>query len=281
MTEIIQLSTRRSQREAVTARDFMAYAQPIIDLRSTSIAGLEFLARERSPEGKLLTPQLFLPFMRGSIELAGLDLFMARSLCRVHRDIGSLISPDLSLHLNLGVETLRDFRFVRAIGDCMLMHSGLIEHLVIEVIEDPELGPEELAHLGYLREMGARVAIDDFGAGFSNYGRLAKFPFDSIKLDKSLVDGLVDSTRSRSIVLSILSLASEFGITVVAEGVESKAQGDCLRDLGCPLAQGFFWYRPMAVDHLVERLSIPPCHVGLANVTNIAGLGNVEEARNL
>jgi EAL domain-containing protein (putative c-di-GMP-specific phosphodiesterase class I) len=119
--------------------------------------------------------------------------------------------------------------------------------LAVEVTESAILTDPAAAavHLAELAEMGVQVALDDFGTGFSSLSHLLALPLHIIKVDRSFVAGIVDDVRAREVVRAIISMSENLGVRVVAEGVETEAQADMLRSLGCPLAQGYLFGRPM------------------------------------
>jgi EAL domain-containing protein (putative c-di-GMP-specific phosphodiesterase class I) len=119
--------------------------------------------------------------------------------------------------------------------------------LSLELTETVLLGvtPAIVTNLQRLHELGVRLVLDDFGTGYSSFQHLKDFPIDTIKIDRSFVANLGRSKQDSAIVASVISMASALGIGVVAEGVESEAQADLLRELGCPMAQGFFFGPPV------------------------------------
>jgi EAL domain-containing protein (putative c-di-GMP-specific phosphodiesterase class I) len=111
------------------------------------------------------------------------------------------------------------------------------------------------AELALMRDMGVRLALDDFGTGFSSLSYLEQTPISVIKMDKSFVDSLVPSSRQRKVVAGIVSMATDIGLLVVAEGVETAAERDLLLDLGCPYAQGYLYSRPLTAAEVVTWLA--------------------------
>ena len=130
----------------------------------------------------------------------------------------------------------------------------------LEITESTLLSDFDLAAtaLAAVKASGVRVAVDDFGVGYSSLGYLKHFPIDQLKIDKSFIDRVVEDAVDSAIVTAITSLADELGLVVVAEGVETAAQAERLRALGCDLAQGFFFSEPLTRDGMSELLAATP-----------------------
>lgn len=231
-----------------------AHVQPIVELESGRIVGLEFLARRRDP----LTGTLQLPaaFMRGMTrqELLELDLEMAHAVSRFHESTWNQVHGQISLHLNVSIETLSCPKALERLTEKLTGTPFLMQSIVLEVLESPGLTNEALIRLKALRNLGARIALDDFGTGYSSYERLVDCPLDRIKLDRSLIAHLPHNPRAAQVVRSIVELAGQFGLQVVAEGVESQRQYSWLLANGCALAQGFLWGEPVTASELAEQL---------------------------
>lgn len=220
----------------------VAYAQPVIELRTGHINALEFLARRIDPDsGDVLFPSDFFSQL-SQRDTAGLDLAMSECVCNFH-ERGTANGP--LLHINMSADVLRDTILFNWMLLRLDLSPGLFDRLVIEVLESSEIDETALSRLNVLKRRGARLALDDFGVGYSNYGRLLDCEFDRLKLDRSLVSQLPENKRAQDIVGSIIALARRFGLTVVAEGVEKPAQAAWLQAEGCPLAQGFLWGYPV------------------------------------
>jgi len=139
-----------------------------------------------------------------------------------------------------------------------LRSTGLAaERLCLEITESAAIEDvrRSLAVMNGLKDLGVQLALDDFGTGYSSLSYLQRFPIDSLKIDRSFVMNLADDDESVAFVRSIISLAESLGLTVVAEGVETEAQANVLRFLGCTRAQGYLLGRPAPASDLVARMS--------------------------
>ena len=169
------------------------------------------------------------------------------------------------MNVNAAAAQLIDPNFPAAVGS-MLMNAGIApERLTIEVSERTILerstqGPSTsvMAGLQALKNLGVKIAADDFGTGYSSLTHLVSYPIDSLKIDRSFVSGLLTDDHRRTIVASLISLSHGMDLVVVAEGVENQAQSRILGELGCDVAQGFMYGKPMslhdAVKHQVDRV---------------------------
>ncbi|WP_423821476.1 EAL domain-containing protein [Salinisphaera sp. SPP-AMP-43] len=217
--------------------------------------GVEALVRWQHPERGLLEPGAFV----GLAEEAGLaremgDWIMRRA-CRELIDWGRA-ADHWRLFVNVSMRELRDHRFLEQI-DAALAASGLApERLCLEITEavfddDPE--PVAVV-LEQLRIRGIRVALDDFGAGYSSLGYLNRYPIDAIKIDRAFVIAITHTERTRAIVDSILSLGQALRVDVIAEGIETEEELALLKRLGCPYGQGYWLTPPLSANQIVDTL---------------------------
>jgi EAL domain-containing protein (putative c-di-GMP-specific phosphodiesterase class I) len=152
-----------------------------------------------------------------------------------------------------------------------LSHPGAVE-FVLETLVKAGLPPEllcveitesafvddaaaTLATLNRLKELGVRLALDDFGAGYSSLTYVRRFPIDTLKIDRSFIEGIAGSNEDEAIVTAVLAMGRALGVHVVAEGVETEEQAECLRSLGCTLAQGYLFSRPISPDGVRDLLA--------------------------
>jgi EAL domain-containing protein (putative c-di-GMP-specific phosphodiesterase class I) len=160
--------------------------------------------------------------------------------------------------VNLSVQDLRDRGLPALVQELLERHGLPACMLIVEITEsgvmtDPVRASEVLEGL---RALGVRVAVDDFGAGHSALGYLKLLPIDEIKIDRSLVQAMVGSAKDRAIVSAAIGLAHQLGLSVVAEGVEDRPTWEALAELGCDLAQGFYFSRPVRSDALPALLAL-------------------------
>ena len=233
-------------RAAIAAEQIDVYIQPTVDLETGELAGAEALARWLRPDGTVLMPDAFL----GLAESAGLmdaltDLVLRQALgaCGAWQAQGLRTS----IAINLPASSLEQLDLPERIAAEAQRHGVAPEQVILEITETGVL--KDLARsldvVTRLRLRGFRLAVDDFGVGYSSLERLRHFPFTELKLDRAFVDGAARSPELRSIAESSIQLAHSLQLNTCAEGVETRADLDVMRALGCELVQGYFLCRPM------------------------------------
>ena len=244
-------------RGALGRGEFELFYQPQVRLDSGALTGFEALLRWRHAELGLVSPAEFIPLAEETGLIVPIGEWVARAACR---DAAGWAGK-LSVALNASPLQIGSDGFAGAIG-AALRSSGLApERLEVEITESVLLRPEPAVQrtLHVLRDLGVRIAMDDFGAGYASLSQIGAFPFDRIKIDRSLVAGSEESlSRRGAIVQAVATLATGLGIGTVAEGIETEAQFEQMRRDGCTLAQGYLISRPVPateVSAMVARLS--------------------------
>jgi diguanylate cyclase (GGDEF)-like protein len=250
-------------REALQRNDLRVEYQPKWNLRTGELAGVEALARWHHPTRGEVPPTIFVAVAERSGLIHALGEFMLRSvLAQLRRwDAQGVQVAYVAINLSLRelsrpafVDTL--YRLVTSCGvDPVRIRFELTES---SAMHRPE---ETLIQLRELRSHGFALLIDDFGAGFWNLGHLRELPVGTIKIDQSFVRGSGDSHADRQITEAIIGLAKKLHLETVAEGVETQAQADWLRELGCDIGQGFFFARPMSADAFFQYLQPSSAYV--------------------
>lgn len=253
-----RLHVETELREALTRQEFELHYQPVVALRTGEITGLEALVRWRRG-GTLAMPDSFI----GVAEEAGLIIPLGNWVfgraCEAARHWQAVLPrpAPLAIGVNLSALQFRQDDLAETLED--LVHLAGIDagSLTIEITERSAMeNPDRaLAMLQRLKARGFRLAIDDFGTGYSSLSYLHRLPIDILKIDRSFIANS-DSRDGGKIVAAILALARSLDITVVAEGVETARQAEQLAALGCELAQGFFFARPLPQSE-VEALLLP------------------------
>jgi diguanylate cyclase (GGDEF)-like protein/PAS domain S-box-containing protein len=238
-----RLFLRSALSQALTNDELDVHYQPIVDLSSGAICGMEALMRWRHPELGMVSPAEFIPVAEESGLIGPLGVWVLRRACQQialwRRDY-----PTLTVSVNVAARQLRDATFpeiVRStIDDAQLPPSAL----VLELTESSSLD-EGLGTLRLLNELGVRLAIDDFGTGYSSLSYLQRLPIDVLKIDRSFVRDVDDVPRAAAIVDAIVRLGHALGVRLVAEGVEQTGQASALHLQGCQLAQGYLFAAPL------------------------------------
>jgi diguanylate cyclase (GGDEF)-like protein len=246
-----RLALAGEMRAALAEDQLVLHYQPLADLASGELRGVEALVRWRHPERGLLAPGAFLPAIEHTDlmrELSHRVLSMAMVQAAAWRDAGLT----WRVSVNLSATDLLDRQLVDDVAALLRRHSVPPGQITLEVTEsvlmtDPQ---RAMVVLGELRTLGVRLALDDFGTGWSSLTHLQRLPVDEIKIDRSFVAAMAAEARAAAIVSSTVDLAHAVGLRVVAEGIEDEATWSRLRAVGCDAAQGYYLSRPLPAGEL-------------------------------
>ena len=243
-------------RHAIEHGELTMFFQPKVDIRGRAIVGVEALIRWPHPQRGLLEPDRFLPLVRQhglmrSMTAVVLELALDEAAEWYRRGVGVPVA------VNVFAPAVSDPALPDQILGALQARGLSPQALTVEITEDLLLDDMDRTRsvLDTLRSNGIRVAIDDFGSGYSALWYLREFPVDEIKLDKEFVAPVLTQPASAAIVRSVVTLAHALGITLVAEGVENAATAERLRQFGCDVAQGYFYSRPLPAADTVALLS--------------------------
>jgi diguanylate cyclase len=234
--------------------------QPQVEIRSGTIVGLEALARWHHPVHGWVPPDEFIPLAEASDLIVQIGRWILDAACKQLRLWHLEGFSDMSVAVNLSARQFRQPDLLRMIQKVVASHGLQPRHVVIELTESVVMSDahRSIDTLEKLDRLGFKVAVDDFGTGYSSMSYLKRLPVDKLKVDRSFVSDLGASTKSDSIVKAIISLAHGLGMTVVAEGVETKAQRYLLAEFGCDQFQGYLFSRPRNAADIVELLKAKP-----------------------
>lgn len=237
-------SRERELREALVGEQFVLHYQPVVDLTSRQVIGVEALARWDHPRLGQLLPAEFLPLVESTLLGDTFDFSMIELACRQLAEWKERLDRPPSMWVNVSPRNLTPTlaeRLIELISRLELDPSAL----VIELTEDGPIGTVERTELlRSLHDLGTRIAVDDFGTGYSQLAHLPDLPVDVVKLDKTFVQGISQHPDRHSLASSMISLAHALDAEVVAEGVETREDLHILRELGCDHAQGYLLARP-------------------------------------
>ena len=240
-------SVERELRRAIEQRQFILYYQPKVELDSGRISSVEALVRWRHPERGIVDPGAFIDVAEDTGLIAAIGEFALLEGCRqfgVWRE--RAIKLDC-IAINASSRQLRSASIIELVRDAIAAHELRPGELELEVTESLLVDNyEDVARLlGELRSLGAMIALDDFGTGYSSMRYLERLPFDTLKIDISFVRAIRENGEGGAIAACIIAMARSLNKKVVAEGVETLAQADFLRRLGCDIAQGYYYGRPL------------------------------------
>lgn len=243
-----------------TTSDFMVSYQPIVDLTSGEVTGLEALARWLHPTRGPLTPDLFIPLAERIGMIVALGRWVLREACRQGAEWNARRkAAPLIITVNLSGKQLEHAGIADDV-DSVLQETGLDpRHLVLEITESVIMQNAEntLMRLQELKRLGIGLAIDDFGTGYSSLSYLQRFPVDIMKIDRVFTDGLRHGEEGVALIRTILALAEMLKLQTIAEGVENASQRKQLRKLGCEAGQGYLFGRPLAAAAISALLEAP------------------------
>lgn len=224
--------------------------QPILDLGTGRVVGAEALLRWQHPRRGLVGPDAFIPLAEESGEIVPLGAWVLRQACRE----AAAWPSEVGVSVNLSPRQLRSPDLQATVDDALARAGLAPERLQLEITESMLLEDAEAGVVG-LKARGLRVAIDDFGAGYASLGYLRRLAIDTIKVDRGYIAGFLEDARSQAILRAMIGLGQELGLAIVAEGVERPDQAGQLGAMGCTLAQGFMFGRPVPPEAFAELLA--------------------------
>jgi len=234
--------------QALENRDLMIHFQPIVNAYTTTIEGYECLIRG-SLDGEPVSPGEFIPLAEETGMISTIGEFVLREACAA---VPFLRGDNPYVAVNLSPLELSDPALLERIATVLDESNVARERVVFEVTEGAETSAADAELLGELRDLGVKIAIDDFGSGHANLAYLNSLPAQILKLDRSLITPMVDDPGAASVVLKAIEMAHGLGMSVVGEGVETNEELDALRRVRCDRIQGWFTGRPAPLEDFIE-----------------------------
>jgi diguanylate cyclase (GGDEF)-like protein/excisionase family DNA binding protein len=252
-----RLDFENDLRHAIERDELVLHYQPLVDLATDQVVGLEALVRWQHPSRGLVPPVAFIPLAEETGLILPIGRWALETACRqaqAWQIAFPAVRPVMSVNLSARQFAQADLgEQIKAI----LATTGLPPaSLELEITESVVMdsSDEGIRALRALRALGVKLVLDDFGTGYSSLSYLKHLPLDAIKIDRSFVAGLADDDANLPIVQAVIALAHALGIDVTAEGIETIEQHDCLRDLACDRGQGYFFSRPLSAEQVEEYL---------------------------
>lgn len=245
-----ELQLEQELRVALEKRQFVPMLQPIVSLGDRSLKGFETLIRWEHPEKGMIFPDDFIPIAERTGLVQYLDRMMLEQACLLLPEFNKMTDEKLFISVNFSGINFGTYNVVRVVEDILKDTKADPSQIKIEITESALIGDPEQAQkvLKAFEEMGLTIALDDFGTGYSSLGYLHQFAIDDLKIDRSFVAQLHHDNRSIDIVKAIIGLAKNFDLNIVAEGIEEEADIKILHAMGCDMAQGYFFAKPLSIE---------------------------------
>ena len=252
----IRLET--DMRSAIDNREFEVYYQPILDLRSEQVMGMEALVRWNHPSHGLIPPLEFIPLAEESGLIVPLGQWIMEEACSQAQKWQTQYgcAEKLSITVNVASRQFQDDGLADMICQALVKSKLPPECLIIEITESTMLSNTEstIKKLDELKKLGIRFAIDDFGTGYSSLSYLQRFPVDILKIDKSFIDRIALDKEGAAVAKALITMSETLHLKTIAEGIETPHQRTALQDLGCELGQGYHFARPLQAAAMDEFL---------------------------
>jgi diguanylate cyclase (GGDEF)-like protein len=253
-----RLEVRTDLERAIDRHELVVLYQPIVDITTSTPVGVEALVRWRHPRWGMVVPSEFIGIAEETGMIRELGLHVLEEACRQWQtwQVELIDEPSFTVSVNVSPRQLRDPSFV---SEVRRIHSraGLpASNLTLEITEsfmvaDPESARSRLREL---KNLGVRISMDDFGTGYSSLASLQDLPLDILKIDKAFVDHIAEDPRRTAFAQAIIRMGKTLGLGLIAEGVETAEQAERLQSLGCRLAQGFYFSRPISGEEVKQML---------------------------
>lgn len=239
-------------RRAIERQEFELRYQPIIELSNQKIMGFEALVRWKHPEKGLISPHKFIPVAEETGLIIPLSNWILNQGCQQMYQWQKIsdFSQNLIISINLSVKQFLEENLVEKIVKTM-QNLGMDNHcLKLEITESclVKNSEEVRSILNQLKALGIKLSMDDFGTGYSSLSYLHRFPFDTLKIDRSFIKDIVKKSDKLRLTQTIINLANDFGMEVIAEGIETKEQWEQLKQLGCHYGQGYYFAKPLTAQ---------------------------------
>lgn len=245
-------------RGAIADSELVLFYQPIVELSSGRVEGVEALVRWNHPERGIVMPDEFLPIAEDAGLMSLLGIWVLRTAVeqlRHWREDG-IAPPEMSMRVNIAATDLQRLEFIEEVRDILTRADLSPDLLVLELTEQAIIMGNELDRysLNSLRKLGVGLEIDDFGTGYSSISYLRRLPVDRVKVDRSILMELGTDPDQPALIAAVLQLIRACGLEAVWEGVETAEQAEYLRSIGCISAQGYYYSRPLAALDMARLL---------------------------
>ena len=246
--ERLQIESRL--RKALELKELELYYQPIVEASTGKLVGAEALIRWNNPAMGLISPDKFIPLAEETGLIIPIGDWVLKTACKDIKQWQQTTGLDLTIAVNVSPRQFRDGNFINTVDqviaetelDPQLLELEITERLILDN------SIETSGIFKHLDDKGVKLSIDDFGTGYSALGYLKSYPFDTLKIDKSFVQDVIESSEDAALVTAIITMAHSLGLKVIAEGVEEAPQLEFLNEHNCDYAQGYYFNRPVPAE---------------------------------
>lgn len=250
-----QVEMEADLHNAIEQKQFVTFYQPLIDMNTGEIAGMEALIRWNHPVHGFISPAHFIPLAEDTGLIVPIGEWIMEDACAQTKKWVDMGFRQLKVAINVAEKQLREENFIGTI-ERILEKTGLDPfHMELEITETAILDEALLRVIKEFKRIGLRLAVDDFGTGYSGLSYLKRFEVDKIKIDQSFVKDIPQNEESMTIVSAILAMAKELNVTTLAEGVETEEQLRFLKNKECDYVQGYYFSKPIDAKSFYELLS--------------------------
>jgi len=247
------LEVDKDMRQALSQEELEVHFQPIFDLNSKGLTGVEALLRWRHPSKGLILPREFIAVAEETGLIEDIGLWVLRSACKTAKPwLNHAAHFDFHLAVNISMRQFKGGFDTKQLSEILEETGFPANRLLLEITESLLMDEDSRIKdvLAEFRDMGVRLAVDDFGTGYSALSYLREFPVNTLKIDQSFIQDIATSTSDRRLVEAIITMAHGLELVAIAEGVESSEQDALLSELGCDMVQGYFYCEPLAADDI-------------------------------
>lgn len=251
-----QLFLENELHRALEENEFTVFYQPIVNIQTGRVTGMEALVRWNHPEKGMISPDKFIPIAEESGLIVPLGEYVLRSACKYNVELQSKGYAPIVVSVNLSTRQFLQANLYEMVRN-ILNETGIQPHLLeLEITERMTMDIERaIPILNKLKNLGVSIAIDDFGTGYSSLSYLKNLPIDRLKIDRSFVTDITNQSKDSAIITTIINMALNLKLNVTAEGIEKEEQVKCLKEKGCQEIQGYYFSPPLAVNDFEKKLS--------------------------
>lgn len=251
-----QIVNENEMHEALENKDFKVFLQPKFDFKTEKIVGAEALIQWHHPRKGIIQPNAFIPLFEKNGFVTKIDMYVFEEMCKKQKEWEVEGRKQLIISVNMSRLHLNNPAYVTTLKSISEKYDIRPEIMELELTESTFSGNMELVFdvTRRLHNIGFRLSIDDFGSAYSSFNMLKDIFIDVVKIDREFFNETASIIRGKTIVKSIVMMAKDLEIETVAEGVETKEQVKILREIGCDLAQGFYYAKPMPISDFVALL---------------------------